>query len=257
MEPYAAECDSCGMRVCRCFVFVRGLGCVGSGCCGGSKGTMEKPDVYILSQVAWQFWITLTLKNAALNSEKLRQSLWFALLRGLAGWYRVDFNRLLWVRRAELGETSARLHWHALVGGLPDVASHRATCFAIKNYWEKLGGGIARVYLYDSSRNALDYMFPPESLEGTSCSMSSGAVQYESAKFGKSDQVTFSEGVLRLLHRRRGIGRKFRMDSRLRECTVPATTKHGVVTTSQLPPSLCSKGINGALSHPRREALPE
>jgi len=194
---------------------------------------MEKPDVYILSQVDWQFWVTLTFKQDALSSDKLRQSLWFALLRGLAGWYRVDFNRLLWVRRAETGEVTARLHWHALVGGLPDVAKHRATCFSIKNYWEKLGGGISRVYVYDSSRTALAYMFKP----GAYC-MSEGAQQYEAGKFGKSDQVTFSEGTLRLLNRRRGIGRKVRTGPRLRECTSPATEKDGVVTTSPATTSL-------------------
>lgn len=218
---------------------------------------MEKPDVYILSQVAWQFWITLSFKSDALQSEKLRQSLWFALLRGLAGWYRVDFNRLLWVRRAELGETSARLHWHALLAGLPDEAKHRATCFSIKNYWEKVGGGMARVYMYDRGRSALDYMFKGQAaLEGTH-HISDGAEHYESGKFGKSDRVTFSEGTVRLLHRRRGIGRKVRQGSRLRDCTGPATQQKQVVTTSQLTTSLLSKGVNGSLPHPPREALPE
>jgi len=220
---------------------------------------MEKPDVYILSQVDWQFWITLTFKQDALNSEKLRQSLWFALLRDLAGWYRVDFNRLLWVRRAELGETSARLHWHALVGGLPDEAKHRATCFSIKNDWERLGGGMARVYMYDRSRSAVDYMFKGdvriESYDHTV--MTDGAQFYESSKFGGSDRVTFSEGTLRLLHRRRGIGRKVRMGSRLRDCTGPATPQHGVVTTSALTTSLGRKGPNGSSPSPRRQALPE
>jgi len=217
---------------------------------------MEKPDVYILSQVDWQFWVTLTFKKDALTSEKLRQSLWFALLRGLAGWWRVDFHRLLWVRRAENGEFTARLHWHALVAGLPDQAKHRSTCFSIKNYWEKLGGGMARVYVYDKSRTALSYMLKP-SLDGTDSSMSEGGRHYESGKFGRADQVTFSEGTLRLLHRRRGIGRRVRTGPRLRECTSPATETNGVVTTSPATTSLLSKGVNGSSPHPQRQALPE
>jgi len=164
---------------------------------------MESPDTYILSKVDWQFWITLTFKSER-STEKLRQSLWFSLLRDTAGWWRVDFNRLLWIRRSELGEQAGRFHYHALLGGLPDEAVNRASCFAIKNDWERLGGGMARVYVYAKDRNALAYMMPDASV--ASC----GGMQYEAAKYGGSSSVMLSEGVRKLIEYRQGGGRRSR-----------------------------------------------
>jgi len=213
---------------------------------------MESADVYILSQVDWQFWITLSFKSDALQSEKLRQSLWFALLRDLAGWWRKDFRNLLWVRRAETGEISARLHWHAVLGGLPDEASSRPTCFAIKNDWERLGGGMARVYVYDKRRTALAYMLdlPGVSSCGPQSTgvMSDGAQDYESRKFGQAGLVTFSEGLTRLLRRRRGIDRKVKSQPRLRVCPKFGTQENQVVAESHVTESTARKASNSALS---------
>jgi len=164
---------------------------------------METPDAHTLSKVDWQFWITLTFKSEG-STEKLRQSLWFALLRDVAGWWRVDFRRLLWIRRSELGEMTERLHFHALLAGLPDAAVCRPTCFAIKNDWERLGGGMARVFVYAKDRNALAYMFPEDFVAMQS------AAQYEASKFGKHSSVTCSEGVLKLITVRQGGGRRLR-----------------------------------------------
>jgi len=230
---------------------------------------MEKPDVYILSQVDWQFWCTFTFKADAVSSEKLRQSLWFALMRDWAGWYRVDFNRLLWMRRAEEGESTARLHWHALVAGLPNEAKSRATCFSVKNDWERLGGGLARVYLYEGSRNALSYMLKQPGIMSVMGSdgkpkevasyRSDGAAAYESRKFGSSGAVTYSEGLIRLLDRRRGASRKVRQvdKARLRVSSISATQKNQVVVQGSLSPSLLRKGVNGSSCVARRQALPE
>jgi len=227
---------------------------------------VDKPDTYLLSQVDWQFWVTLSFKSDAVSSEKLRQSLWFALLRDLAGWWRVDFKRLLWLRRAERGELSARLHWHALLGGLPDSAISRPTCFAIKNDWERLGGGMARVFVYDSARNALDYMLKRELgcesskklKEGRPVSMTEGGRQYESQKFGLADSVTYSEGLIRLLDRRRGCSRKTASQTRLRVWHLKSETQtNQVVDGGSFTTSLLRKEANGCSHGQRRQALPE
>lgn len=163
----------------------------------------ESPDTHILSKVDWQFWVTLTFKREVMP-EKVRQSLWFSLLRDLAGWWRVDFRRLLWLRRSELGEKAGRFHYHALLAGLPDAAVSRPTCFAIKNDWERLGGGMSRVYVYAKDRNALAYMLPAEFV------LTPGGAQYEAEKFRGSAAVTCSEGVLKLIEYRQGGGRRSR-----------------------------------------------
>jgi len=164
---------------------------------------METPDAHTLSKVDWQFWITLTFKSES-STEKLRQSLWFSLLRDVAGWWRVDFRRLLWIRRTELGEMTERLHYHALLGGLPTESVNRPTCFSIKNDWERLGGGMARVYVYARDRNALHYVLDADFVT------SRGAAQHEASKYGKTSSVTCSEGVLRLITQRQGGGRRLR-----------------------------------------------
>lgn len=162
--------------------------------------TTESPDVYLLSQVPWQFFLTLTYRSEKL-ADKVKRERFFALHYQVAKWAKVGFGELLWVKRAELGGLTARFHLHSLLGGLPEWMVTRRTCFAIANVWNgALACGFAKVYVYDQSRNGLDYIF--KGLNSTR--EADRARQYESQKFGDaSSAVEFSRSVSRLLLKRR------------------------------------------------------
>jgi len=157
---------------------------------------LETPVLHLLSQVPWQFFLTLTFKRLGVSATTARK-MFFALHYQIGNWSGTDFGRLLWVSRAEFGEQTARLHLHSLLGGLPTWMITRRSCLAMMGKWESLGGGIARVYLYDQSRDALAYCM--KGLAGD------GSTQYESRKFGSASTVEFSKSAHRYLHRRRQI----------------------------------------------------
>lgn len=180
---------------------------------------MEKPEVHLLGEIEWQFFLTLTFEQTALRersmnnarAERVRNCLFFALMRTVSKWGRIHFHQLLWVRRSEFGETSDLLHLHSLVSGLPDNTVNVGFCFAMANQWRKLGGGHAQCYLYDPSRNGLDYVF-----KGSQASLGVDAdgrdwrlaSQYETRKFGcPGSDVMFSDSVVRLIAQRRRVRR--------------------------------------------------
>ena len=136
---------------------------------------MESPDIHVLEPIWWQFFGSFSFKSERIP-ERIRLCMWFKLARKVSKWHGVYFPRLLWALRQEPGEIGGRLHFHALIGGVPPYAVHEKTCFAIKNEWEKLGGGMARIRTYDQSRNGLGYILE--------CLRDHGADAYESSKFG-------------------------------------------------------------------------
>jgi len=150
---------------------------------------METPDVYVLSRVEWQFWCTLTFKRQLPNY--VHGSMFLAWMRGLERLTRVQRKRLLWVCRRELGELGSRLHLHVLVGGVPDWVVTAEYCFHLMRMWERLGGGFARVYVYEPGLSAVAYTLDSIELDG--------AQLYECRKFGTASAVTLSEEVVRLL----------------------------------------------------------
>jgi hypothetical protein len=148
-----------------------------------------KPEVSSLERVHWQLFGTVTFKSAQLP-ERVRTSMYFALARNLAGCLGLHFKQLLWCLRMESGETFGRLHFHFLVGGVPDWACNETTCLTVMKLWENCGGGFARCRLYDQGRGGLDYI--------VEC-LGMGADLYESAKFGSGAcELMLSESVQRL-----------------------------------------------------------
>jgi len=139
---------------------------------------IESPDISVLEPVEWQFFGSFTFKREHIP-ERVRLGMWFALARIVCKWHHVYFPRLLWALRQESGELGDRLHFHALIGGVPARAVQTRTCFAIMAAWESVGGGMARVRVYDSSRNGAAYILECLSNE-------QGMNAYESAKFGSA-----------------------------------------------------------------------
>jgi len=72
------------------------------------------------------------------------------LLRRAARCFKKDFHQLLWTLRAENGERAGRAHFHFLLAGFET----KAACFFLMDRWEKLGGGMARVSVFDPRLNA-------------------------------------------------------------------------------------------------------
>jgi hypothetical protein len=83
-------------------------------------------------------------------------------------------------------------------------------CLALMSQWESLGGGIARVSVYNSSLDGLDYILKGSGLTESKATRWAGDY-HELSKFGGSCDVTLSESVCRHMCNRsrsgwRGIG---------------------------------------------------
>jgi hypothetical protein len=147
---------------------------------------METGLTYTLQRVHWQFFGTLTFKSARLP-ERVRLSMFFALVRCLCRWHKVPFRKCVWALRQEHGEITGRLHFHFLIAGLPPYAVQVATCMSIKAQWERIGGGMARVREYDSREQGLEYLLK--------C-LNAGANLYEVTKFSYSaDEVLLANSI--------------------------------------------------------------
>lgn len=125
----------------------------------------------------WQFFGSMTYKNKGTMSEAVRRKMQFQFLRRVAALGKLHFNSLEWVIREEFGEATGRLHWHFLIAGMPAHNVTSNTNLFLMGYWEGMGGGMARIRLYDEGQNAASYIC--KGLED-----SSGANAYEVGKFG-------------------------------------------------------------------------
>ena len=100
--------------------------------------------MYALSLIEWQLFVSLTFKSENL-ADAVRIKMFFALMREQADNFGVHFKETIWCLRREDGESTGRVHLHALIAGFPKHALTTATCFSFMRIWERLGGGIARV----------------------------------------------------------------------------------------------------------------
>jgi len=162
------------------------------------RRALESPDLHTLGGEAWQFFGTLTFKRERMP-ERVRPSMFNATSRQLAKELHLHFPRLAWCRREELGEHLGRRHYHFLLTGLPARAVNISTCFFLMHAWEKIGGGMARVRLYDQGQDGLAYL--------TKCLY--GGDAYETSKFAEGlSHLTLSDGLLRMLRARPVLGER-------------------------------------------------
>jgi hypothetical protein len=138
---------------------------------------MEAPEIHVLNRIGWQVFGTLTFKSERLP-ERVRVSLFFALLRESKAIFGLKLIRLLWCLRQESGEVTGRRHFHFLLAGAPERTVIPTSCFWLQDKWEKLGGGMARIHVFDSSLNAGSYI-----MKRCGFGESIGGDAYESAKF--------------------------------------------------------------------------
>jgi len=179
---------------------------------------VKNPESYQLERLPWQLFGTLTFTSERLP-EAARIKMWFALARQSSSAFRVYFPSAIWCLRQELGEATGRKHFHYLFGGLPQSAITQSTCFAQMAMWERLGGGMARVRVYDGAQNGVSYI--------AKCLGSEAKDSYEFSKFASSSDLMLSKAGWARLGRviredRRGI---LRTDKTLQSTTgaVPAS----------------------------------
>lgn len=168
---------------------------------------MQNAYTLALARVPWQLFGTLTFSREG-TGPRLRETMFFAWLRQAAKCVGVPFRKVLWCRRTELGELGGRLHFHCLIGRLPKQRVHPGLCFQLMRRWEGVGGGFARVRVFDSELEGPEYLLKALS----------GSDAYESAKTvgGRSD-LMLSRSLLEVV----SIGCELDRES-FRECTSPA-----------------------------------
>ena len=167
------------------------------------------PEVYALSLIDWQFFVSLTFKSERLT-DAVRIKLFFALMRSQAQNFGVHFKQTIWCLRTERGEATGRLHFHALIAGFPNHAPSTASCFSWMRIWEQLGGGMARVSQYSPRLDGVGYVLKG----GDDEYRRSGGDFYETRKFGGRCDVMLSESIFRVLAGRRQIGGRRRRGQR-------------------------------------------
>jgi len=157
---------------------------------------MNNANVHLLRNIPWQLFVTLTW--SAVKSEGVKHRILFAYLRTLSKWAGVHFHQLLWACRQERGEVGGRLHFHVLVGGLPQRCLTLSLLHASRKLWKKEGGGWSSVTPYCSGLDAVQYSFGGDvrfenlriggrgSVEGT---------DYEKRKLGHASDVTLAKAV--------------------------------------------------------------
>jgi hypothetical protein len=118
---------------------------------------METPELHILNKIAWQFFATLTFKSERLP-ERVRLPVFFAMLREFRAQFDLEFPYLLWCLRQERGESLGRRHFHCLLAGVRGALVNLTTCFWLMDKWEELGGGMARIHVFDPRLNAGSYI---------------------------------------------------------------------------------------------------
>ncbi len=90
---------------------------------------------------------------------------------------KASWEYLTWILREELGESTDRIHWHALIGGLPFGVTTQKTCMFMMGFWEGMGGGMSRIRVFEAGQGAAEYI--SKGLEGNA----TGANRYEVGKF--------------------------------------------------------------------------
>src|ERR1044072_1201044 len=120
----------------------------------------KKPELLPLSWIEWQYFCSFTFKSASL-ADRVRRSIFLAMIRKEASNCGVHFRKVLWCLRAEIGESAGRYHYHALITGLPRQYISLRGCRALESIWSSMGGGHADVRIFSPTLNGVDYILKP------------------------------------------------------------------------------------------------
>jgi len=124
---------------------------------------MKSGDRILLDLVAWDWFVSCTVKERNASSNRLR-GLFFALKYQLCKSQKLDARNVPWALRIESGVDPCHRHFHFLVGGLKHVGQGER--FKLIASWSNLVGtkdpenprGTCRARLYDPARGAVGYL---------------------------------------------------------------------------------------------------
>lgn len=138
--------------------------------------SVHNPDSYILARIDWDIFATFTFKNP-IPSYSIQQRMIVELLRRVA---KEIYGKpcstnpswdLLYGLRYELGEKTARPHWHTVLAGHQSTLTNtRTIAHQVKHIWEQEVGnrntpgvkkssvGFAKVRPYDPTKAGAEYI---------------------------------------------------------------------------------------------------
>ena len=161
---------------------------------------MNIADRHRLSLVAWQFWIGLSFRDAR-YCERREFARFTGTLKHVAMALGVAVRAWKWALKLERGN-DGRLHFHAVLAGLPARLVTAGTCELLRSAWLRKSGGDVRgiapqfVESFDPAREAdgLDYLAKlPDPSDP----------YFNSQKFGvRGENMFFSDDLLALLQSR-------------------------------------------------------
>ena len=160
---------------------------------------MESTWQWQLSLVQWQIFGSLSFR-ANIQSVTLRRQLAEKLLTKIANINGMPLWNLAYVLRFEDGELTGRPHVHYVISLLPKNGATVQACMVHRQWWREIAGL--------SVINPIDHYAPGDVLGYLTKGVTSGAVCYEIAKFGKADAVFCSPMARMEMLRARAFGRK-------------------------------------------------
>lgn len=163
---------------------------------------MVSPLVHAIAGAPWQVFCHFTFKNPV-PVDREAGVLLRNTQRKACRMAHVHFESAWFLSRGEFGELGRRFHYHMLIGNFPPLASTSGFCLDLKNFWSRLRlnvgsfagvqGDICQVWPYDSTLDGVRYV-----MKGVERYEFAGeARDYELTKFGLTDRITLSAGLLR------------------------------------------------------------
>ena len=145
--------------------------------------TASGDPLTIATRISWEFFGTLTFRGKEARPSRGYKLVW-PFFRDVATQFDRPYNKLMICLREERGEATGRFHFHYLLAGVRPSNSITASHIQAA-LWKRRTGGFAQVRPFDGSRAGAAYVLK----------CLSGEDEYELAKFGRTDRVTFSRSV--------------------------------------------------------------
>src|SRR5438128_5598442 len=146
--------------------------------------------------IRWQVFCSLTWANEKRwkpPGKWVQERVWWAWVRKICVTVECNPSSVLFVRRTELGEKTARLHYHCLLNAGTGMRETMQTCRWLEWLWESCGGGMARVRIFDPKSNVFGYLTKGMGRwEGD---------LHELSKFNDRSELMLSRGVLTWVRR--------------------------------------------------------
>jgi hypothetical protein len=154
-------------------------------------------EMFTLTKIDWQFFGTLTFREARLRKNELgkandtRLNIYHQFGREVSRslyYSRKNWKSVRHALRLEQGEIGGLWHFHFLMSGFPRGAVNIGSAKFMEHVWLRdCGGGFCKIRVFDSSQNGVEYI--------SKCL--DPADKYEFNKFGLARTLTLSPACIR------------------------------------------------------------